>query len=100
MIEEILNKLKTEIVVILDKSDIDNFLSEVEILDEQNTLVSDKIRIVKFNTNILTQEMTLKNEIAIRKMTDMEEAEKFVEDRMSTYEKMWDGCGCKVNYYE
>jgi len=29
-----------------------------------------------------------------------ETAAKFVEERLDIYEKMWDGCGCKVKYYD
>ena len=28
-----------------------------------------------------------------------ETAERFVEDRLSDYERMWDGCGCKIEYH-
>jgi hypothetical protein len=27
-------------------------------------------------------------------------AQQFVADRMAQYERMWDGCGCRVRYYE
>ncbi len=30
---------------------------------------------------------------------DLEAARRFVEDRMETYERMWDGCGCRIDYH-
>jgi hypothetical protein len=35
----------------------------------------------------------------IRRLDDESEARAFVRDRLDTYERMWDGCGCKVDYY-
>ena len=28
-----------------------------------------------------------------------DEVAAFVKDRLDTYERMWDGCGCKVEYF-
>lgn len=27
-------------------------------------------------------------------------AEAFLQDRINRYERMWDGCGCGIRYYE
>ena len=35
-----------------------------------------------------------------RRMPSIEDATDFVNDRLGTYERMWDGCGCKINYFE
>lgn len=29
----------------------------------------------------------------------MAEARSFVDGRLETYDNMWNGCGCKVDYY-
>lgn len=34
----------------------------------------------------------------VRVLEDLEAARRFVEDRMETYERMWDGCGCRIDY--
>jgi len=34
-----------------------------------------------------------------RLLGDAEEARAFVERRMEEYERMWDGCGVKVEYF-
>jgi hypothetical protein len=99
-IDEIINKLKTQQLLILPIENLDEIIGNVEILEDKDTLMSDHIRILKRNNIILIQEITSKNELAIRIVESIEQASKFVSERMETYERMWDGCGCKVNYYE
>jgi hypothetical protein len=99
-IDEIVEKLKTQQLLILPIENLDEILIQVSILEDKDTLMSDHIRILKWNSIILIQEITSKNEIAIRIVESIEHASKFVSERMETYERMWDGCGCKVNYYE
>ncbi len=81
-------------------NELNHILSQSEILFEQNTLISDFIRIIKIHDRIIVQEKTDKNEIALHLFQNFQEAEKFVNERIDIYEKMWDGCGCKVRYYD
>ncbi len=99
MLDKILEQLDHEKVVLLSKDKLKEILSIAEMQSEKNTLVNDKIRILKYKEILLTQEMTNKDEVALRKADNLQAAQKFVEERMEIYEKMWDGCGCKVDYY-
>lgn len=86
--------------MIIPSNELQRFLDEVEILDETNTYMSDFLRIVKYDAYLLVQELSPKDEVIIRPMTSMASARDFIAERMDIYEKMWDGCGCKVKYYE
>ncbi len=86
--------------MIIPSNELQRFLDEVEILDETNTHMSDFLRIVKYDAYLLVQELSPKDEVIIRPMTSMASARDFIAERMDIYEKMWDGCGCKVKYYE
>jgi len=35
----------------------------------------------------------------VRPLPDEEAVRRFVADRLTAYERMWDGCGCKIDYY-
>ena len=35
---------------------------------------------------------------ALRRLA-ADEVDDFVRDRLAIYERMWDGCGCRVDYY-
>ena len=58
-----------------------------------------KIRLLKFEKELLIQEKTTKDEFIIRLMKTKKEAEDFIKQRLEIYDRMWDGCGCRVEYY-
>ena len=97
----LLDKLKRKKIVILSEETLDDILNIIglKIIREDDTHISDHIRILKINSVIILQERTTKHELSLRKLKSIEEANKVVNDRLETYEKMWDGCGCKVDYY-
>lgn len=35
----------------------------------------------------------------VRRLGERAEADRFVADRLAQYERMWDGCGCRVDYF-
>ena len=98
--KNIIQDLSENKKVFLPVPELNKVLSFSEIKYEKNTLISDYIRIVKIEGKIVVQEKTDKNEIALHLFDNEEEAQKFVDERLDIYEKMWDGCGCKVKYYD
>jgi len=38
-------------------------------------------------------------EYVVRPLDDEKKAEEFIQERMRMYERMWDGCGCRIDYY-
>jgi len=40
------------------------------------------------------------DERVVRALGDAEAVRAFVHARMEKYERMWDGCGCRIDYYE
>lgn len=71
-----------------------------KLIFEENTLISDFVRIYRINDFFIFQERTPKDEILIRKFTNESEAKTLIYKRLNIYEKMWNGCGCKINYFE
>ena len=39
------------------------------------------------------------DERVLRLFPDAAAAERFLADRLASYERMWDGCGCRIDYY-
>ena len=97
----LLDSVMKKKILILPENKLDQILNikGLKILREDNTYVCNRIRILELNKKILTLEFTLNHELSIRKFKNLKEAEEFVNDRLETYDKMWDGCGCKVDYY-
>jgi hypothetical protein len=58
------------------------------------------IRILSVDGTILIQEETPDREVLARAMATREDANTFVNKRLEIYERMWDGCGCKIDYFD
>lgn len=99
LLTNILIEFKAREIVFLPGENLTEFLNSVKIVSESDTLISDFIRIVCFQDWFIVQEKSPKNEILLRKFPDHESAAVFIDGRLKIYEKMWDGCGCKINYY-
>lgn len=95
----LIDELKKVTAFIMSPAKLDDLLKSVEIVLERDTLISGYIRILKFEDYYITQETTDKNEVVLRLYETKEDAEALVMDHLDTYDQMWDGCGCKVDYY-
>lgn len=98
-IEEMVSVSLEKGYIELDPNQLDELLSLTETLFEQDTVISGMIRVLKVPKGFLTQETTNKGRIVLRFFPAENEARALVQDHLNTYEKMWDGCGCKVEYY-
>jgi len=99
-IEKIISSVKKKKYSSISKEELAELLSQSKILIEKDTYISDKIRLLKIGNELIIQEKTTKDELLIRSVKSEDEAEKLISGRLEIYEKMWDGCGCKVEYYE
>lgn len=83
---------------IITKEDLNEILYQSKIIIEKDTHISDKIRLLKYKDGLLIQEKSNKDEFIIRIVKSIDEAEEFIKQRLEIYDRMWDGCGCKVKY--
>lgn len=85
--------------LMITEIELNELLLKSQIIVEKDTLISDKIRLLKLNNQLILQEKTTKDEYLIRMVKSLEEGEELIKQRMEIYDRMWDGCGCKVDYY-
>ncbi|MBN1824816.1 MAG: hypothetical protein JW958_01035 [Candidatus Eisenbacteria bacterium] len=97
---EILARLEEESVLEVTLEEWEGFLAEAEKIREEKPILSEAIRVLRIGGRIVVQETSNRKEILLRRFAGVEEADAFVRDRMDTYDRMWDGCGCRVDYYE
>ena len=97
---EIFNKTLNSKYLIIDEDELKLVLDNSEILRIEDTHLSDFIRVLKYDDNIFVQEKTFKNELLIRKMNSIKDVDSLIQERLDYYERKWDGCGCKIDYYE
>lgn len=99
-ISAVINSNKKKKYLKISKDELNDLLSQSEILIEENTFISDKIRLLKINDDLILQEKTTNDEFLIRRMKSKEEAEELIKQRLEIYNRMWDGCGCRIHYYD
>ncbi len=98
-IKDIIKKFSESNIVLLDITTLPEILSKSKVLLEKDTIINDNVRILEIENKTIFQEITAKNEVALRLFDYIKDAEQLLNKRMEVYEKMWDGCGCKVDYY-
>ena len=97
---DLISKLDEQKFVVISEQQLNELLNSSQIILEKDTRLRDFIRILRYDENIFLQEKTNHGEIMLRRFSTEEDARKLLNDRMEIYDKMWDGCGCKINYYE
>ena len=98
-IKEIIIRAKKEACLKINGKDLELLLSKCKVVEDKDTLISGKLRLLNYQNNLLIQEQSDKGDLLIRFMQNKAEANKFIDERLEIYDKMWDGCGCKVDYY-
>ena len=98
--QELFKKALTTNYLIIEDGYLTSVLDKSEIIRIEDTHLSDFIRVLKFKDKLFIQETTFKKEILLRKMDSMKDVDSFVQERLDFYERKWDGCGCKIDYYE
>ena len=68
--------------------------------ERHQTQLAGELLIVRFEGNLAAVEAPSRDARVARFLGGREEARAFVARRMEEYERMWDGCGVKVDYFE
>jgi hypothetical protein len=63
------------------------------------TFVAGDLLIMRSNFGLFAVEQPEPDTRVARFLTDAAEVDRFIAERMDQYERMWDGCGCKIDYY-
>jgi len=98
-VNEILSPLNVEEYRKLTPEELALLLGSVEIVRDEDTLFCDHIRILRYVDIYMVQEMTNHQELIVRRVAGSDAAHELVNSRMEVYEKMWNGCGCKISYF-
>ena len=93
-------RFRTKKYIVISANELAGLLKSSKIIIEQDTRLRDYIRILQVEGYFILQETSNTSEIIIRSFENVIEAMNLVNDRLQVYDKMWDGCGCKINYYE
>ena len=97
--QELNDRLQTERMVGLadvEWAELEDSCDEVE---RHDTIVAGDLLIVRTDAGLAAVEQPRSGERVVRLLGGIDAVRPFVQQRLSLYERMWDGCGCKVDYY-
>ena len=97
--EELVRRLMTERVVSLTADAWAALADGIEEVERHSTGVAGDLLIVRVESHLAAVEEPSSGNRVVRRLADTDEAGEFVRQRLEQYERMWDGCGCKVDYY-
>jgi len=97
---ELIEGLERGPVVVMPLADWQGLASSFEVLEQADTFVAGRITLARGPGDVVVViEEPKHDERVVRRLADLERARALVADRLATYERMWNGCGCKVDYY-
>ncbi len=73
--------------------------SEFQEIERHATGIAGDLLIIRTTAGPAAVEQPSVTERVVRVLKDDGEVRRFVRERMAQYERMWDGCGCKVDYH-
>lgn len=75
-------------------------LARAHLLRTEDTTLAGFLRVLWLDGEIWVEEEPPDGRILLRRFDDRAAADAFVDRRLETYDRMWDGCGCKIDYDE
>ncbi len=72
---------------------------DFEEVERHSTFLAGDLLIVPVEHGFAAVEQPSPEERVVRRLHGDQDVRQFVQQRMDEYERMWDGCGCKIDYY-
>lgn len=84
----------------LDRAEWEELAPYFQEVERHGTQLAGDLVILRIRAGLVAVEAPSRDARVARFLGGMDEARAFVARRMEEYERMWDGCGVKVDYYE
>jgi hypothetical protein len=97
--EDLRRRVLAEGIVTLGSAEWTRVEGSFDEVERHDTFIAGDLVIARSGDVLVAVEEPMPGKRVIRRLDDESEARAFVRDRLDTYERMWDGCGCKVDYY-
>ncbi len=99
-VEEFRQKLASGGTVPLSAGDWKEIAGEFEEVERHNTQLAGDLVIVRVEKELVAVEEPSRDARVARVLGGPSEGRAFVKKRLEEYERMWDGCGVKVDYHD
>jgi len=98
--QEFIEKIQGGGTVPLSREEWESVSDAFEVVERHNTQLAGDLLIIRVGGELAALEAPSRDARVARLLSGEEEARAFVGRRLEEYERMWDGCGVKVEYYE
>ncbi len=71
----------------------------LEVIETHPALPGSELLLVRFDSRLAAVEQPRGDEWAVRPLSGMTEAREFIRRRQAEHDRMWNGCGCRIDYY-
>lgn len=92
-------RLARERIVVLSSDEWQRVAGRFEVVERHDTKLAGLLLLVRDRSGLAAVEQPDPARRVIRRLGGEEQARAFIRDRLETYDRMWDGCGCKIDYY-
>jgi hypothetical protein len=92
-------RLSEQTILRFERGDWESVADQFDEVERHRTHIKGDLVVVRLDSRFAAVEEPLPNERVVRCLPNMDEVRRFVTDRLETYERMWDGCGCRIDYY-
>lgn len=99
-LDSALAALRRNALVVLASPDHAAVVAALPTLEQHDTFFAGPLRILDGPTGpVLAEQDPATGSGLLRPAASLADARRLVAERLATYERMWDGCGCKVDYF-
>jgi hypothetical protein len=67
-------------------------------MERHHTFVVGDLLVLQGEVGLVAVDQPTEGKRFVRRLASIEEKDRFVRERLETYERMWDGCGCRIDY--
>jgi hypothetical protein len=96
---QLCRRLRTERVVPLATAEWERLAAEFQEVERHRAMPAGDLLVLEYQGQYLAVEEPSPGQSVVRWLADREEARRFVGHRLAQYDRMWDGCGCKIDYF-
>lgn len=97
--DELTRHLSDQRILNLEESEWAALSGQFAMIESHDTCLAGELRIISTPEGPAAVEQPKPDRRVIRLLSDETEVRRFVQERLDAYDRMWDGCGCKVDYY-
>ena len=98
-IDELKQRLQAERIVSISADEWTALAPAFAEVERHDTYLAGDLLIVRLDGFFAAVEQPAPDERVLRQLADEEALRRFVRTRLEEYERMWDGCGCRIDYY-